>query len=546
MKKNFIRLTSITLALLLSLTALWSCGASNMAPDANGPSYNDPGATVGKNDKPSAYPPVNEDAEMVPGDSVEGDASFDESIGSNEEYADIVENGFIKVSKSPLSTFSADVDTASYTNVRRMINAGYKLTDIPKNSVRTEEFLNYFSYDYALPKDGEPFGVSVSIAPCPWNAENMLAIFGFRTEDISREDSDKPANLVFLIDVSGSMRSADKLPLLQQAFSALTESLDGGDTVSIVTYSGREEVVLDGCPGSDGTAILNAINSLNANGSTNGQAGLEKAYQLAQKHFKEDGTNRIIMASDGDLNVGISSATELENYVSEMRESGVYLSVLGFGSGNYKDDRMEALADNGNGNYFYIDSVGEAEKVLRDDLNATINTVADDVKLQVDFNGEYVDSYRLIGYENRSLNNEDFTDDTKDAGEVGSGHIFTVAYELIPAETPENPKYNEWMTVAVNYKEPGESVSKTLEYPITVDAVTDAPSDDWYFAAAVIEFCMVLRDSKYKGDVTLDSVLSLLSDVDLGGDTYKQELVSLIVKLGGVQSDEKDSGSRYD
>jgi Ca-activated chloride channel family protein len=289
--------------------------------------------------------------------------------------------------------------------------------------------------------------------------------------------------------------------------------------------------VLSGCRGDKKSEILAAVEELNANGSTNGQSGLQKAYSLAKDYFIEGGNNRIIMASDGDLNVGISSPEALKNFVSQKREEGIYLSVLGFGTGNYKDDNMEALADNGNGNYFYIDSVEEGTKVLGTDLNATINTVANDVKFQIDFNHEYVTSYRLIGYENRVMNNEDFTDDKKDAGEVGSGHCLTIAFEIVPNRTENEKTSDEWLTVNVRYKEPGETESKLLEYPIKEAAYTVTPNDDFYFAAAIIEFAMVLRDSKYKNNTDLNSVLSILSDINLNGDAYREEFKTLVEKL---------------
>ncbi len=527
--KNKVKALSLILAIIMSVGVFVSCGAG--APMEEGkpiyPNFN--GGIFDNADK---------------GDSGMSPEASDPSIGNDEEYAEIIENEFIKVSENALSTFSADVDTASYSNLRRMINAGYTLSNIPKNAVRTEEMLNYFKYDYNLPKEGEPFGVTATISVCPWNPENMLAVFGFKTEDIDYSDSDKASNLVFLIDVSGSMRSNDKLPLLQEAFSGLVENLNKNDRISIVTYSGKEKVVLKGCSGDKKDEIIEAINTLEANGSTNGQSGLEKAYSIAQDYFIEGGNNRIIMASDGDLNVGISSPEELKNFVAQKRESGIYLSVLGFGTGNYKDAKMEALADNGNGNYFYIDSVEEGRKVLGTDLNATINTIANDVKFQIDFNAEYVDSYRLIGYENRVLNTEDFEDDTKDAGEVGSGHCLTVAYELVMNKSEEEKKYDEWLTVCIRYKEPGEAESKLLEYTIKKDSFTETPSDDWYFAASVIELAMVIRESKYCNGINLNSVMGLLANIELS-DEYKIEFKSLVKKLLGTAPSNGDNGSRY-
>lgn len=532
MKKFVIKMLSLILSASMLSCALTSCGSGGYAPspDENAPGDSLHGAPGAAGDKGDMGEPGGPD------------------IDNDEEYAEIIENDFLNVLENPLATFSADVDTASYSNIRRMINAGYSLSEIPKNAVRTEELLNYFKYDYELPNENEPFGVSATIAPCPWNTENMLAVFGFRTEDIDYSQNSKPNNLVFLIDVSGSMMSSDKLPLFKEVFEAFTENLTEKDVISIVTYSGKEKVVLSGCTGDKKTEILEAVNELSAHGSTNGQSGLVQAYSLAKDYYIEGGNNRIIMASDGDLNVGISSPEELKNFVSQKREEGIYLSVLGFGTGNYKDDNMEALADNGNGNYFYIDSVEEGEKILGTDLNATINTIANDVKFQIDFNHEYIDSYRLIGYENRVLNTEDFEDDKKDAGEVGSGHYLTVAFELVPAkESTEAATSDEYLTVCVRYKDPGATESKLLEYPIKTSQYTETPNDDFYFAAAIIEFAMVLRDSKYKNDTDLNTVLSLLSDINLSNDDYRSEFRSLVEKLMEQSNIEKNdsSASRY-
>lgn len=531
MKTIGFKIITLAMAVLTALTAFVGCSAQ--APNADGFWGN------GMAEVPEANYPSEK------GEIAEGEVP--DKITDDEDYAEIIENKFINVLDQPLSTFSADVDTAAYSNLRRMINSGYSIADIPPNAVRTEEMLNYFKYDYNLPKDNEPFGVTATIAVCPWNPQNMLAIFGFKTEEIDYSQNDKPSNLVFLVDVSGSMNSSDKLPLLKEAFVGLVENLNEKDVISIVTYSGSEKIVLKGCKGNEKDKILTAINDLSANGSTNGQSGLEKAYSLAADYFIEGGNNRIIMASDGDLNVGISSPEELKKFVAEKRESGIYLSVLGFGTGNYKDDNMEALADNGNGNYFYIDSVEEGKKVLGTDLNATINTIANDVKFQIDFNHEYIDSYRLIGYENRILNAEDFADDTKDAGEVGSGHCLTVAYELVMNKSGEVEKNsNEWLTVCVRYIKPGETQSNLLEYPISEESYTEKPNDDWYFAASVIELAMVIRESKYLGNADIYDVLTILSDIDLS-DAHKVEFKTLVEKLIS-QSDieaNKDIGSRY-
>ncbi|MGN0593700.1 MAG: VWA domain-containing protein, partial [Hominimerdicola sp.] len=349
-------------------------------------------------------------------------------MGNNEEYAQVEKNDYKLVSEYPLSTFSTDVDTASYTNVRRMINDG---EEINTDAVRVEEFINYFKYDYPQP-DSEAVGITTDLTDCPWNSEAKLMLVGMQAKAV--ETKDIPMNLVFLIDVSGSMMDDNKLPLVQQAFSMLAENLGEEDRISIVTYAGEEKVVLEGASGSNPSKIIDAINQLEAGGSTAGEAGINKAYELAEANFIEGGNNRVILATDGDLNVGVSSTEELTALVEEKRETGIALSVLGFGSGNLKDDRLEALADNGNGNYSYIDSLEEAERVLVTEMSGTLFTVAKDAKIQVEFNPANVYSYKLIGYENRALADEDFNDDTKDAGDIGAGQQVTALYEIILAD----------------------------------------------------------------------------------------------------------------
>ena len=350
---------------------------------------------------------------------------------NTEEYAYLDEPGFTSVAVQPLSTLSADVDTASYCNLRRMVTDGATADMIPAGAIRTEEMLNYFDYDYAAPTGDNLFGVSAHAGVCPWNPETLLLVLGFSTE--ARDAADpQGSNLVFLIDTSGSMNSYDKLQLLQESFARLVTQLDERDRVSIVTYSGEERIVLEGASGADRYTIMDAIYELRAEGSTNGGAGLATAYDVAQRNFIEGGVNRIIMASDGDLNVGMTSESDLHDFVEQKREGGVYLSVLGFGSGNYKDTKMEVLADHGNGAYHYIDCLEEAQRVFGEDLRSNFVPLADDVKVQVEFNPACVKGYRLIGYENRALTAEEFEDDAVDAGEVGAGHQFTVAYEIVP------------------------------------------------------------------------------------------------------------------
>lgn len=463
---------------------------------------------------------------------------------NTEEYNALEEPNFKSVKNSPISTFSADVDTASYTNLRRMIEDNYSIDDIPAGAVRIEELLNYFKYDYNLPTGSEPFGVTTVIGECPWNEDAKLLQIGLKTEEIDFSEA-PPSNLVFLLDVSGSMDSPDKLPLLQSAFTMLVDELTEKDRVSIVTYAGSDQVLLEGEKGSNKTEITEVINNLYASGSTNGSAGIETAYRIAEENYIEGGNNRIILATDGDLNVGATSESALKELVTEKREAGIFLSVLGFGTGNLKDNKMETLADNGNGNYSYIDSRGEAKRVMVEEMGATFVTVAKDVKLQMEFNPAYIKGYRLIGYENRTLATEDFDDDTKDAGEIGAGHIVTALYEIVTTdskqEIPETDlKYQEgtdgvengeWATLKIRYKEPDKDDSILREYTVTENMYTAEPNEDFYFAAAVAEFGLLVRDSSYKGTSSFKNIESLLNKVDTGADEYKDEFTYLVKKL---------------
>ena len=498
---------------------------------------------------------------MVVAEAEEGYLYGGEGAGidfNTEEYNALEENGFKSVVTSPLSTFSADVDTASYSNLRRMIMDGYSLENIPEGAVRIEELLNYFSYDYKLPEDGEPFGVTVSIADCPWNENSKLMQLGLQTEKLDFSEAPE-SNLVFLIDVSGSMDSEDKIGLLQRAFLLLTEELTAKDRVSIITYAGHESVVLEGAKGNQKEKIKEALEGLFAEGSTNGGEAIQRAYELAEEYYIEGGNNRIILATDGDLNVGITDESSLKKLVEEKRKSGIYLSVMGFGTGNIKDNKMETLADNGNGNYSYIDSMGEAKKVLVEELGANFVTVAKDVKFQVEFNSAVVKGYRLLGYENRVLADEDFADDTKDAGEIGAGHSVTVLYEIVTVDsameinTPQlkygandqeeneqdavreaqttSQEEAEWLTVSVRYKEPEGSESRLLSYPVDGSFYTEEMSEDMKFAAAVAEFGMVVKDSEHKGSSTFESVLELLDGIDLSEDEYREEFGYLVKML---------------
>lgn len=537
-KMNSMKKLVALMAVVTSVSTLTACGN---AMDTSGSDYamnNEKGAQHYTEAAIAAEDYESADDEAMP---PEMNSVDDSDIQQNdEEYNYIKENGYTAVSSAPLSTFSADVDTASYTNVRRMIDDGM---DVPPDAVRIEEFINYFDYDYTDPSDGEPFAVHTELSDCPWNDETELLMVGINTKGFDAVLDERPAmNLVFLIDVSGSMYDDNKLPLVQKSFSMLTDNLTAADRVSIVTYAGSDEVVLEGADGNDRKKILRAINDLEAGGSTAGAAGINTAYDIAQKYFIDGGNNRVILATDGDLNVGLSSESELTRLIEEKRESGVFLSVLGFGTGNYKDNRLEALADYGNGNYSYIDSEKEAKKVLVDEMSGTLFTVAKDVKFQLEFNPANVKGYRLIGYENRVMAAEDFNDDTKDAGEIGAGHSVTVLYEIVPADSKmelgeselkyasdsEGVMGDELLTVNIRYKEPEGSESKLLTYPVNKSLYSDKMSADMNFASCVAEFGMLLRNSRYIGDVTYKDVSAQLSKYDYSDDDYKDEFIYLV------------------
>ena len=464
------------------------------------------------------------------------DASF-----NTEEYAEKTENGFKNTATSALSTFSADVDTASYCNLRRMLNDGYSPSSIPSGAVRVEEMLNYFRYGFDAPVGDAKFGVTAQIADCPWNEKAKLMLLGVRAADAGEIDGEG-SNLVFLIDVSGSMDEENKLGLVKRALTMLTEQLTDADTLSICTYSDGERILIEGAkPESDRAKLLAAIDGLEAGGYTDGQRGLQQAYEVAMRYYRPKGNNRVIMCSDGDLNVGITSTSDLHDFVSEKKETGVYLSVLGFGEGNYKDTKMETLADDGNGNYYYIDSILEAKKVLVEEMTQTLYAIADDVKFQIEFNLAKVASWRQVGYENRALANEDFENDAKDAGEVGAGASVVVLYELIPAEgeavdsglkyqtgtLTEAAQGDEWLTLSIRYKEPGGDASKLETRVVGESDVTDTPSADFLFASAVAEFGMILGGSDYAGGADYADVLELLKKTELSDD-YREELFSLV------------------
>ena len=429
-------------------------------------------------------------------------------------------------------TFSIDVDTASYSNVRRYIDS-YMLP--PADAVRTEEFINYFDYDYPDPIGNMPFSVTQEISDCPWNMDHQLLLLGLQGKKLD-PDEVSPSNLVFLLDVSGSMDQPNKLPLLKKSFSILTSKLKASDRVSIVTYAGSTDIVLDGADGNDQQTISRALDSLFASGGTAGSDGLKLAYQVAEKHFIPDGNNRIILATDGDFNIGPSSTEELLRFIKLKRNNGIYMTALGLGMGNYKDDMLETIADNGNGNYFYIDSIKEANKVFNEDLAGTLFTIAKDVKIQVEFNPSEVEAYRLIGYENRLLDKEDFDDDTVDAGEIGAGHTVTALYEIVPssAQHPSNDKYykdteiqigDEYGLLKLRYKDPDEETSKLITARFSPKLTMT--TDNLLFASCVAEYCMLLKNSSFSQNASYDHVLSVLKKIK-GEDDYKNEFYELV------------------
>lgn len=524
MRKMVSKFLCISMVVIMLISSFSGCGYKEDKESAN---YSDTAKSDNK-----GYPKMQSEHAA--------DVYYEEEFNT-EEYNAIVENSYKSVKNYPMSTFSVDVDTASYSNIRRMINDG---GEVVPDAVRIEEMINYFKYDYEKPTTDVPFSINTEMSDCPWNENAKLLLIGLQAKEIDL-DNRPSSNLVFLLDVSGSMNSPDKLPLMQKAFIMLTENLNENDRISIVTYAGMEKVVLEGARGDETMKIVSALEDLYAGGSTAGAAGIEKAYDIAEDYFIEGGNNRVILATDGDLNVGVSSEGELTKLVKKKRKSGVYLSVLGFGTGNIKDNKMEALADNGNGNYAYIDSLLEAKKVLVEEMGGTLYTVAKDVKLQVEFNPTYLKGYRLVGYENRLLNTEDFDDDTKDAGEIGAGHRVTALYELIEIsseqEIPETElKYqsettpsdsDEWLTVNIRYKEPDQDNSQLLSLPVDDSIYSSEMPENLLFASSVAMFGMLLRDSQWKGIASYDTILNNLSDQNFSNDEYKDEFIALVKKI---------------
>ena len=470
-------------------------------------------------------------------------------------YDHILENPFLDAKSNPLSTFSIDVDTASYSNIQRFINEG---SLPPKDAVRVEETINYFTYDYAQPTDEKPFAVHVDLASCPWEASHRLVRIGLKGKEIAT-DKRGPSNLVFLLDVSGSMTPPERSPLIKQSMRLLVEKLTENDRVAIVVYAGASGLVLPSTPGNQKEKILSALESLEPGGSTNGAEGIQLAYKIATDNFIKGGVNRVILATDGDFNVGVTNQGDLIRLIEEKAKTGVFLSVLGVGTDNLKDSTMQKLADKGNGNYAYLDSLDEARKVLVQQMNGTLVTIAKDVKIQVEFNPARVTSYRLIGYEKRMLRKEDFNDDKVDAGEIGAGHTVTALYEVVPVGANTNPnasvppvdplKYStserpisttasgEMLTIKLRYKKPDGDKSELIERAVTDSGAEFAKtSTDFKFAAAVAEFGMILRDSEFKGNGTFGAVLEWAQE-GKGNDPngYRAGFIELVRKAQGLK-----------
>lgn len=529
---QYMETTTTTTTTTTTYEATESSASYDAAPSAP--------ASSSKGDKKSSYQ-SNSKTETT---TTNEEKWSDPTIGNeNESYTKPEENGFCLVQTQPLSTFAADVDTASYSNVRRMIQDGYRVSDINPDAVRPEEFINYFNYDLEYPEDGEKFAFTTEVSTCPWNEDNQLMFVGMKTAEIDKNEA-PVNNLVFLIDVSGSMNSENKLPLLKKSMTELVDALPDEGTISVVTYSGEEKVILSGESMKNKKKIKKEIKKLSAHGSTNGQAGMQKAYEIALENYIEGGNNRVIMATDGDLNVGISSLEDLEAFITEKKDNGVFLSVLGFGNGNYKDDKMEKLADCGNGNYSYIDSLSEGKKVLVDEMTSTLYTVAKDVKLQVEFNPENVNAYKLIGYENRVMADVDFNDDSKDGGEIGAGHEVVALYEIIPTDSAKviSLKYqgteqkeegdysDELATVSVRYKEIDADKSELVSVVVGNESVTNSPSENFRFAGSVAEFALILTDSDNKGSASLEDILEVYEELE-ETDEYQDEFYALVDTL---------------
>ena len=545
------------LVFVLLMAAVAGCGSKSSSSSAR---YDDSARNESVREKsvaPSTSPvmsmdmlpmdaPMGADFSMMGMDQKDSAPPENENVmpGFNtESYDHLVDNPFLDVKQNPLSTFSIDVDTASYSNMRRYINSG-RLP--PKGAVRIEEMVNYFDYNYEPPTDEQPFSAHVEIALCPWEGKHQLARIGLKGKVFGK--TERPTvNLVFLLDVSGSMNMPNKLPLLKSAMTMLVKELQPRDRVAIVTYAGASGLVLPSTTCDKKQEILDKLESLQAGGSTAGASGITLAYQVAEENFVPGEVNRVILCTDGDFNVGITNQSDLVDLIEQKAKSGIFLTVLGFGMGNYKDSMLEKLADKGNGNYGYIDTLNEARKMLVDQAEGSLITIAKDVKIQVEFNPAKVGAYRLIGYENRLLRNEDFNDDTKDAGEIGAGHTVTAFYELVspgeagnlpgvdplkyqtPPDASPGEKSGELLTLKLRYKEPEGDTSKLMEIPVLEPDLTVSLSPDCSFAAAVAAFGMILRDSLHKGDASIPLVLEL-ANAGKGDDPngYRMEFIQLV------------------
>lgn len=473
-----------------------------------------------------------------------------ETDQNDEEYASLIENPFELTESQPVSTFSIDVDNASYSNIRRMINEGQT---VDKNAVRIEEMVNYFKYDYPQPQNNQPFSINTEYSDSPWNPQHKLLKIGLQGKNVPMNNL-PPSNIVFLVDTSGSMSEDNKLPLLKESLKVLLNQLRPQDKVGIVAYAGSAGVVLSSTSASEKARILEAFEKLEAGGSTAGGEGIELAYKLAKENFIKGGNNRVVLATDGDFNVGTSSVANLETLIEEKRKTGIFLTCLGYGMGNYKDDKMETLADKGNGNYAYIDNLQEANKFLGKEFAGNIYTIAKDVKIQIEFNPKYVKSYRLIGYENRKLRNEDFENDQIDAGELGSGHTVTALYEIIPTNvsseflpkesklkysSTSNSKKNEdeLATIKFRYKKPAGDKSIEINKIVkNSNPATAQTSSDFKFASSVAWFGLVLRDSKLIKKKNLNEIQNLAKQ-NKGKDEngYRTEFVNLIEKYKAIK-----------
>ena len=539
MKENTKKITAMVLSLIMAIGMMTGCGGKDSSGSKKGEMI------VGDNREQNIS--NNGQQNLDDADGLEwhySEKAISDMDINTEEYNYYAENSYLSVAEHPLSTFSTDVDTASFTNIRRMIENNQ---NIDPNAVRTEEFINYFKYNYEYPDGDDKIAITTELSDCPWNADAKLMQIGLQAKDIDVQDID--SNIVFLIDVSGSMADENKLPLVVQAFAMLAENLGENDRISIVTYAGRDTIELEGESGANYETIASTLAGLTAGGSTAGAAGINTAYELAEKYFIKGGNNRVILATDGDLNVGLSSEEELKALIEEKRDKGVFLSVLGFGMGNYKDNRLEALADNGNGNYAYIDSVDEAERVLVTEMNGTMFTVAKDAKIQVEFNPTNVAYYKLVGYENRLLEDQDFEDDTKDAGDVGANQQVTALYELIlndskadsddskrtlkyqddveypaPEKIDETDLDKELLTVSVRYKEKDENESKLIDKAVKLASYVNKEemSENMKLACAATMFAKTLGNSETK--FTMNDIRNYAKGLKLDAE----ELLKLI------------------